>query len=177
MKLRRSGMLLLLVLSLVLGLGMASTSSNQTAYAKAKYTMKTFPKSIRGTWYSYQYHEMDRIKITSKKITEIKEVSRLHSRKTTAYPKENAKMKHPSWVTARMMTVNHEHWVNVMGWYQTAGDGESYRQVTHKIGGSHHSILQMAGGAGFWTDSHGYHSKHLAKKYGNHYFKGERRNS
>ncbi|WP_203642669.1 hypothetical protein [Levilactobacillus andaensis] len=176
MKLRRSGMLLLLVLSLVLGLGMASTSSNQTAYAKAKYTMKTFPKSIRGTWYSYQYHKMYRIKITSKKITGSDFTNRLHSRKVTAYPKQSAKVKHPSWVTAGMMTVNHEHWVNVMGWYQSAGAGDDYRQVTHKIGGSQHSILQMAGGAGLWTYAHGYHSKHLAKKYANHYFKGERKN-
>ncbi|WP_143462521.1 hypothetical protein [Levilactobacillus enshiensis] len=177
MKLRRRGMLLLLVLSLVLGLGMAATTSNQTAYAKARYTMKTFPKSIRGTWYSYQYHKMYRIKITAKKMTGTDFTSRLHSRKVTAYPKSGAKMKHPSWVTARMMTVDHEHWVNVMGWYQTAGDGESYRQVNHKIGGQRHRILQTASGAGFWTDSHGYQSKHLAKKYANHYFKGERINN
>ncbi|WP_125764733.1 hypothetical protein [Levilactobacillus mulengensis] len=177
MELKRRGILLVLVLSMIFGVGMMTSSSNQVAFAKTRRTMKTFPKSIRGTWYSYQDHKMSRTKITAKKIVSDGYVYRLHSRKVTYVVKNNAKMKHPSWVTAGMITLsNKERWVNVMGWYQTAGDGSSYRKVTHKLAGHKHSILQVSVGAEFWTYSHGYHSKHLAKKYGNHYFKGERIN-
>jgi len=177
MNLKQRSFVLMLVLSVMVGLGLAVTTSNKVAYAKTQTTMKKFPKSIRGTWYSYQFHKMYRYKITAKKIVGSDFVNRLHSRSVTYTIKNNVKMTHPTWVTAGIFTLsNHERWVNVMGWYQTAGDGISYRRVTHKIGGQKHAILQMASGAGFWTDGHGYHSKHLAKKYSNHYFKGERKN-
>ncbi|WP_203639092.1 DUF4179 domain-containing protein [Levilactobacillus wangkuiensis] len=177
MKLKRRGILVVLVLSMIFGVGMMTSSSNQVAFAKTRRTMKTFPKSIRGTWYSYQDHKMSQIKITAKKFIVDGHVNRLHSRKVTYVVKNYANMKHPSWVTAGMMIhSNKERWVNVMGWYQSSGYGSSYRKATHKLNGHKRAILQMASGVEAWTDGHGYHSKHLAKKYGNHYFKGERKN-
>jgi len=177
MKLKRRGILLVLVLSMIFGVGMMTSSLNQVAFAKTRRTMKTFPKSIRGTWYSYQDHKMSRTKITAKKIVGDGHVYRLHSRKVTYVVKNNVKAKHLSWVIAGTRTLsNKEHWVNVIDWHQISGYGSFYRKATHKLGGHKHAILQMASGVGVWTDGHGYHSKHLAKKYGNHYFKGERIN-
>lgn len=177
MKLKRRGILLVLVLSMLFGVGMMTRSSNQVAFAKTRRTLKTFPKSIRGTWYSYQDHKMSRTKITAKKIIGDGYVNRVHSRKENYSVKVGTKRKHPTWVIARMATLtNKERWVNTLGWYQTAGAGGSYRKTVHKLGGHKHAVLQTATGAGYWTFSHGYHSKHLAKKYGNHYFKGERKN-
>lgn len=176
MRLKRHSGVVLMVLSLLVGVGVATNANQSVAHAKAKRTLKVYPKRIRGTWYSYQYHKMYRYKISAKKMVGTGLKNQLHSRKANYFVKNNAKMKHPNWVVARIFKLsNNERWVNVMGWYQTAGDGSSYWKTTHKLGGHKRAVLKMAGGAGFWTYAHGYHSKHLAKKYANHYFKGERR--
>lgn len=168
-------MLMVGLLALPLGT-VALGSAPVTAHAKAKTTLKTFPKSIRGTWYTYQYHKMYRYKITSKKIVGTGFTNRLHSRKLSYAVKFPAKIKHPTWVVAQNTSAfKHEHWINVKGWYQSAGDGTYYRRMTRKIGGHKYATLQLASGADAWTDGNAYHSKKNAKKYANHYFKGERR--
>jgi len=46
--------------------------------------------------------------------------------------------------------------------------------VTHRIHRKKVQLLQMAGGAGIWTDGYGYHSKKAAKANAKRWFKGDR---
>lgn len=177
MKLKRGVTLFVATLMLAL-LGMIGQPANQLTAEAAKYSLKTFPKRIRGTWYTYDKyeHKTRTIKITAKTLKDGKYVSRLHARKVNANIPDHPKVVHSSWITADNYPVFGEHWVDVRGWYQTSGDGGYYRKVTHKIHGKKHTMLQMAGGAGVWTNSYGYHSKKLAKANANRWFKGDRHN-
>ncbi|VDG20957.1 hypothetical protein [Lactobacillus brevis] [Lactiplantibacillus mudanjiangensis] len=173
-----------LLLMVMLGVAMTiisvgTTSMNQPAQAASKYTIKTFPKRLRGTWYWYDNydHKVVRIKISAKKMINGKYTSRLHQRKESQYPKQGAKMKHPSWIIGRNFTYKGEKWTQTYGWYQSAGAGDYYRRVSHKIHGKKYATLQMAGGAGIWTDGYGYHTKKAAKANANRWFKGDRHNA
>ncbi|WP_261810078.1 hypothetical protein [Levilactobacillus humaensis] len=179
MKLGRFGVLLVTGLSLFIGVGVAATSPAQVVHAKAKTTLKTFPKSMRGTWYSYQDNTMYKYKITATKLVDNGFVERLHSRKMSYVVKHTENSKHPSWFIAKNAKAKKQTWVTVWGWEQWGGDCAAYRVTTHKLGGHKVPVLQIAGGpaTGYWTTRHGYHTKKLAKKYGNHYYKGERKHS
>ncbi|MFC6164814.1 hypothetical protein ACFP3T_09060 [Lactiplantibacillus dongliensis] len=174
MKVKRLLVMFLATLAIMVS-GLFLKPNDQKAQASA-YTIKTFPKRIRGTWYTYDNydHKIIRIKISTRKMSDGKYTNRLHSRKTTAYPKQGAKMKHPSWIIGRNFTYKGEHWTQTYGWYQSAGDGDYYRKVTHRIHGKKVQLLQMAGGAGIWTDGYGYHSKRAAKANAKRWFKGDR---
>ncbi|MFC6180760.1 hypothetical protein [Lactiplantibacillus daowaiensis] len=156
--------------------GVTAPTAAQTAQAATKYTIKAFPKRLRGTWYTYDTynHKIVKVRITAKKLVSDGYTSRLHSRKVTSYPKQGAKMKHPSWIIGYNFTYKGEKWTQTYGWYQSAGDGEYYRKIDHRINGKKYATLQMAGGAGIWTDGYGYHSKKAAKANGYRWFKGDR---
>jgi hypothetical protein len=176
MKIKRLLVMFLATLAIMVS-GLFLKPSDQKVQASA-YTIKTFPKRIRGTWYTYDRydHKIFRIRISAKKLTENKYISRLHSRKKTAYPKLGAKIKHPSWIIGYTFTYKGEYWTQTYGWYQSAGAGDYYRKVNHRIHGKQYATLQLASGAGIWTDGYAYHSKKAAKAYSHHWFKGDRHN-
>ncbi|MCT2887677.1 hypothetical protein EFS12_02090 [Levilactobacillus brevis] len=168
-------LLVVVVATLLATLGFAFLPTHQVAQ-DSQYTIKVFPKRIRGTWYTYDTYDKKtvRIRITEKKMMFGKSISRLHSRKTTAYPKVGAKVKHPSWIIGYNFKYKNEKWTQMYGWYQSAGAGSFYRRVQHKIHGKKYSMLQLAGGAGISTFGYAYHSKKEAKANANRWFSGDR---
>ncbi|MFD1485242.1 DUF4767 domain-containing protein [Lacticaseibacillus baoqingensis] len=59
------------------------------------------------------------------------------------------------------------HWINVRGWYQSAGDGGYYRVVNRNLDGQSVPVLEDAYGAGIWHGSNYFLSPALAQKYKN----------
>lgn len=138
-------------------------------------TIRKFPKALRGTWYTYNQHHLYRLKIATTAITDNDgRTIHLHSRKLSSYPKPGTKAIHPTWVTGLNFTNQKEKWTQVYGWYQTAGAGDFYRVAHYKIHGKKIPVLQVASGAGIWTDVHGFQSKSLARHYTHKHFHGER---
>lgn len=72
------------------------------------------------------------------------------------------------WGSVAFMTVDGLHYLNIRGWCQTAGDGESFAITTEKINGKDVTVLVSAHGAGFWADTVYYRSKEMAHQQANH---------
>lgn len=134
----------------------------------AQHTVATFPKSLRGTWYTYDSHQYYRTRITAKTITVNGTTGHLHPVKAAGTNVQS------DWVQATPVTYRGEHWINVRGWFQAAGSGDDYRKVTHTLKGKRHAALQYASGSVFKTSTYGYRSKALAKTYAHHYYAGDR---
>ncbi|MFD1440491.1 DUF4767 domain-containing protein [Lacticaseibacillus hegangensis] len=64
-------------------------------------------------------------------------------------------------------------WVDIRGWYQSAGDGQSYRIVSQNLGGQNVPVLETAGGAGLWLNSNYYPTQELATQYQDTVFSDE----
>lgn len=62
--------------------------------------------------------------------------------------------------TGLTLTILTNGWLNVYGWYQSAGDGEYYKVMTENINGKNVPILTAASGAG---NSNYYRSQDLAQ--------------
>lgn len=158
----------------LMGVGLVATPVT-VAFAKANRTLRTFPKSIRGTWYTYNNHHYYRVKITAKQMISAGTTQRLHSRKNVYFTgKPWAKRVHPSWIIAAHAYYQDEDWIWTYGWYQGAGAGNYYMRTSNYLEGKYHPALQLASGAGIWTDGYAYHTKHLARHYSNAHFEGDR---
>lgn len=153
--------------------GLFLKPNDQKAQAST-YTLKVFPKRIRGNWYTYDRyaHKVIRIKISAKKLIYGKTIQRLHSRKATSSTIPGTKVKHPSWIIGYYY--KGQHWTQTYGWYQGSGTGDYYRKIKHTIHGKKYNILQLASGGGLWTDGYAYHSKHAARANAHRWFKGDR---
>jgi len=173
MKLKRLlGMVALTLVVATVGTMQALTKQEVTAHASR--TSRTFPKRLRGTWYTYMDHKYYRMRITAKKMSYGGYVSQLHSRKKTFYSKVATHPKHPNWIISRNLTYKGQAWTWTYGWYQGAGAGEYYSRVTCNLDGHRYAAIQLASGAGIWTDGYAYHSKALAKRYAHTHFQGDR---
>ncbi|MFD1394177.1 DUF4767 domain-containing protein [Lacticaseibacillus jixianensis] len=67
-------------------------------------------------------------------------------------------------------------WVDVRGWYQAAGDGESYRISNQTLGGQTVPVLETASGAGLWVNSNYYPTQALATQNQDKVFADENAN-
>lgn len=61
-------------------------------------------------------------------------------------------------------------WLNVMGWVQSAGDGESYAVHTEDLDGKSVKVLVAASGAENWVDTVYFPSQDLDDQYGDQQF-------
>lgn len=157
----------------------AVTTEVATVQASAKSTLKTFPKSLRRTWYHYDGHgRYDTVKLTSKHYYTksyyekwYHSSSTLHSRNGKTDP-EHLKM-HSSWVVGHAYHIGKAHWTNIMGWNQSAGDGTSYKLEIRKYHHKNFRLLSEGGGAELWISQHYYATKKVAHVMGNRHFSGE----
>lgn len=172
--------LLTTILLAAMGVGGFQTSQVTTAHARAKKTMKVYPKRYRHSWYHYDGHgKYDKVRFTKKVWhyaqyydgTTTKGTLTLHSRSVRA-DLDKAKI-HGSWVVGQKFSFRHASWIDLRGWNQSAGDGTYYKVTTKKFHGKKVSVLTDAYGAMVTTDKHYYRSKKVAKRLGNHHFKGE----
>ncbi|WP_308556457.1 hypothetical protein [uncultured Lactobacillus sp.] len=127
----------------------------------------TIPSEFQGVWYTVSYGKMYKIVFTDHEIIENGQTTELHKMKRSFIDKiekmpKSYQDKTMKWGRASMMTdIKKNTWFNVMGWNQTAGDGESYRLHTEKG----QNVLVLASDAGPWTDSVAWKTPQLAKEY------------
>lgn len=139
----------------------------------------TVPSNLRGTWYSNDYDSSATITITAHTITttEDGDTTTIHLYKQDGDFLSGSQSEDQSiqdatknWGSAQIMKAHGLTYVNVRGWCQTAGDGESYAFHTEEIDGQSTPILVSASGAGFWTDGVWYQSKAQAQQHADHHF-------
>lgn len=126
---------------------------------KPGYTLSVLPKDIQGTWYSYNEGKLETLTISNDKITDDYGSTTIHAR-----PKNTNSMKaskHPKWsIALTPSAIRGQHFTQIMGWNQSAGDGESYAIIN--VNGM--TILDSAGGADYWTDANFYRTPQQAKQ-------------
>ena len=69
-----------------------------------------------------------------------------------------------NWGKASFFTLDGAHWLNVRGWTQGAGDGESYAVKTETVDGKQVKVLVVGGGARNLVDAVYYQSKDMAQQ-------------
>lgn len=133
----------------------------------------TVPTDMRGTWYT---EDGDASSVTFGKntITIDGSTTKLFKQdssflsddsQTTNQATQNATQ---HWGSGAFVTVDGLHYLNIRGWTQTAGDGESFALTTENINGRDVQVLVSAHGAGFWADAVYYRTKDLAHQQANH---------
>lgn len=135
-----------------------------------------FPADMQGTWYTYDKTDdkVTSITISGNKLTgseDPNDVTEVH--KITDSEKQANKSTIDS-SRRNWAYFNHINgWLNVYGWYQSAGDGEYYKVMTENINGKNVPVLAAASGAGIWLDSNYYRSQDLAQQQQDTTYDGE----
>lgn len=135
-----------------------------------------FPADMQGTWYTYDKADdkVTSITISGNKLTgseDPNDVTEVH--KITDSEKQANKSTIDS-SRRNWAYFNHINgWLNVYGWYQSAGDGEYYKIMTENINGKNVPVLAAASGAGIWLDSNYYRSQDLAQQQQGTTYDGE----
>ncbi|KRL56572.1 hypothetical protein [Furfurilactobacillus rossiae] len=173
----------------------SSSSTNQAAESSSNSNQATtsgpqFPSSFQRTWFGYNSytHNIDTITFSNNRSTDSSgDSSTIHSteertnddnailnaKKQPTTPEEKQKLDH--WGLFNEVHLdNGENWINIMGWYQTAGDGEFYRVANENINGQSTPVLFDAGGAEIWINEHYYTSKDIALQMKDKNFPGDR---
>lgn len=155
----------------------ASQSSNSNNQSNAP---DNFPADMQGTWYTYDKDsdKMMSITISGNKLTDSEDpndVTEVH--KITDSEKQANENTNPSTIDSSKRNwayFNHINgWLNVYGWYQSAGDGEYYKIMTENINGKDVPVLAAASGAGIWLDNNYYRSQDLAQQQQDTTYDGE----
>ncbi|MHC9533563.1 hypothetical protein ACVPPR_09160 [Dellaglioa sp. L3N] len=159
----------------------ASSESAQKASSEStKKATNLIDSSLIGTWYGYNSYKskIDTIKITGNKITTNGDITELHptSERTAAdkallagsstagNSKADTYRMHHWGSFISMRDSDGRKWLDVRGWYQSAGDGTYYGVKTRLINGHNTPVLTLAGGAGIWASQHFYPTMADAKK-------------
>lgn len=160
----------------IVGGGSAATANTtKTPSSTANYQVSS---ELAGTWYGYseyskQSEQIDTLEIAGNKLTLNGETTELHqdSERTSqdrellsgkGDPNQIDKNKMDNWGVIKEFDVEGRHWLNVRGWYQSAGDGSYYGVKSRNIDGETMPVLTIAGGAGMWPSQHLYPTKAAA---------------
>lgn len=160
----------------IVGGGSAATANTtKTPSSTANYQV---PSELAGTWYGYseyskQPEQIDTLEISGNKLILNGETSELHldSERTSqdrdlangkGDPSQMDKNKGANWGIISEFDNEGRHWLNVRGWYQSAGAGTYYGVKSRSIDGQNMPVLTIAGGAGIWPDEHLYPTKAAA---------------
>ena len=166
----------------------SSESAQKASSESAKKANNLIDSSLIGTWYGYNKYEskLDTINITGNKIITNGNTTEIHSdsERTAADKalsagsgtiddnKDTYKFKH--WGSVRSTNEeNGRKWLNVKGWYQSAGTGSFYGVKNRVINGRSIPVLTLADGAGMWASQHFYQDKADANKMSDTMFDDE----
>ena len=145
----------------------------------------TIPAEMQGTWYSASNYDgetthskyvfsQSTIFIQDDKHNRKGHTTTLYTRaanyKAPDYPSEEQIKKAEGWGLPKIVQYKGINYLNVMGWYQGAGDGEYFAVHTENIDGNDVQVLICAGGAGIWVDGIAYRSQAMAEKMQDHQF-------
>lgn len=157
--------------------GGSATTANTTKSPTATASYQV-PSELVGTWYGYseyskQPEQIDTLEIAGNKLILNGETSELHldsERTSQDYdlangkgdPSQMDKNKGANWGIISELDNEGRHWLNVRGWYQSAGAGTYYGVKSRSIDGQTMPVLTIAGGAGMWPSQHFYPTKAAA---------------
>lgn len=124
------------------------------------------PAGLQGSWYSMDEGKMQKLTITQHSVINGQEEIPLHKMKAGFdFEKMNSDKaytkKTQSWGRVQMATVSGITYMNVRGWLQGAGDGQSYGLKT--LNGQ--TALVSASGAGPWVDAVYWRDENTARHY------------
>ncbi|KRM87558.1 hypothetical protein FD19_GL001069 [Lacticaseibacillus thailandensis DSM 22698 = JCM 13996] len=163
--------------------GASASSNGTTAVVPAKQEPQ-FPAAMQGTWYSYtsgsDYEPAGytKVVISGNKMTtsqgDTTEYTELHD--TSEYTAAERRFmdcgnydgfvmdeyRSDHWGKTDTFEANGYQWFNVRGWYQSAGDGESFCVINRSVDGQTVPVLTTGYGAGTWVDKHMYRTPELA---------------
>ena len=137
------------------------------------------PAEMQGTWYSASDYDdetthtkyvfgQSTIFTQDDKHNRKGHTTTLYTRATNYkapdYPSEEQIKKAEGWGLPKIVQYKGINYLNVMGWYQGAGDGEYFAVHTENIDGNDVQVLVLAGGAGIWVDGIAYRSQAMAEK-------------
>lgn len=148
------------------------------------------PKELVGTWYGYskyseQPDQIDVMTIKGNLMTTNGVISSLHtdSERTpadrAALHSDGGAVPDPAkenWGVASPLDQEGRIWLNIRGWYQSAGDGTYYSVKERNINGKMTPVLTEASGAGIWSEMHYYSNKETAISMGETRFDDEHYN-
>jgi len=162
------------LLTLTLGVAGVALSPATTSHAKAKTTLKTFPKRLRGTWYADAgkidgYHYYNGVRFTAKQFYFQANVTKnfvgfpLHAHKL---PFTGTKKGHLGWAYA----TKHHGLVKVAPWNRnvTLPLAGYYRKTTTKIKGHKVTVVQQVSANKKEVYYQYYATKKLARQFAKH---------
>lgn len=143
------------------------------------------PAEMQGTWYSASDYDdetthtkyvfgQSTIFTQDDKYNRNGHTTTLYTRaanyKAPDYPSEEQINRAEGWGLPRIVQYKGINYLNVMGWYQSAGNGSYFAVHTENIDGNDVQVLVCAGGAGVWVDEIAYRSQAMAEKMQDHQF-------
>lgn len=152
------------------------TSSSQIAASSSNAASQpthavVFDQSFQGTWYS----QNGQMTITGNSIQDpeygnqpVYDIQERTANDTAALNGDSTKMDpaKEEWGAAYRFSQDGKSWVNVRGWYQSAGAGGFYAVTNRNLGGKTVPVLETASGGGMWVDRNYYPTQALANQYG-----------
>lgn len=151
--------------------GQSSSSSNDGSGKYGNEGAFNVPSEMQGTWYSSD----GSIALHGNTITTSDGDVKLYRRSPSFVNSDEfndsaVQEATKDWGVAHMFSDNGMQWLNVMGWVQSAGDGESYAVHTEDLDGKSVKVLVAASGAENWVDTVYFPSQDLDDQYGDQQF-------
>ncbi|GKT03765.1 hypothetical protein [Furfurilactobacillus entadae] len=176
------------VVTLAAGCSKAADRPRATSHQSTTARTAHFPASFNKTWYGINADtkKLDQLTFAGNKLMSGDTTVLIHTvTNRTAADKAilsgkrqvsttSEKNKRDHWAIYSSVTYKGQRWINLKGWYQSAGDGDFYRVGQETINGKKTPVLFAAGGADVWTNQHFYTSKRLANQMKDHHFEDDR---
>lgn len=152
----------------------ASTSNSGNDHKYGRIGTIDVPSEMQGTWYSadndadstmtfgphsYTYSYDD-----DSGTTQLYKQDSQWAQNEDNYTNQDIQKATTNWGKASFFNLDGEHWLNVRGWTQGAGDGESYAVKTETVDGKQVKVLVVGGGARNLVDAVYYQSKDMAQQ-------------
>lgn len=127
------------------------------------------PADMQGTWYSDDDDDESTMTIDGHSMTIDGDLVKLYHQdpqfaQDNVHPSDDQVQATKEWRRTQMLHNDDGTWLNIQGWFQGAGDGESYMTKTETIDGKPVKVLVVAGGAGPWVEAVYYPTKALAQQ-------------
>lgn len=152
----------------------ASTGNSGNDHKYGRIGTIDVPSEMQGTWYSadndsdstmtfgphsYTYSYDD-----DSGTTQLYKQDPQFGEDEDNYTNEDVQKATKNWGKVSYLNIDGKRWLNVRGWTQSAGDGESYAVKTETIDGKQVKVLVVGGGAENWVDAVYYQSKDMAQQ-------------
>lgn len=152
----------------------ASTSNSGNDHKYGRIGTIDVPSEMQGTWYSadndsdstmtFGPHSCTYSDGDNSGTTQLYKQDPQFGEDEDNYTNEGIQNATKNWGKVSYLNIDGERWLNVRGWTQSAGDGDSYAVKTETVDGKQVKVLVVGGGAGNWVEGVYYQSKDMAQQ-------------